>query len=39
MLAMVRDGVEVEFVDAEPQAVERVVSELRPPTVAEPPSG
>jgi hypothetical protein len=39
MLAMARDGVEVEFVDAEPRAVERVVDELRPPAVAEPPPG
>jgi hypothetical protein len=35
MLAMARDGIEVEFVHADPQAVERVVDELRAPTATE----
>ena len=39
MLAMARNGIEVEFVEAEPQTLERIVDELRPPTAAEPPPG
>jgi hypothetical protein len=39
MLATPRDGVEIEFVEAESRAVERIVEELRPHAAAEPPSG